>query len=104
MTRSPVYPGAVSLGLTIVDLVLRAIVLAWIVDLSMVLSGSPRTAALTAWIVAGAVHLGISHVWLIAPQARELVSADLTSLSWHALLAAVVVTISAFVIPVPSGR
>jgi hypothetical protein len=102
LARSTMFPGPAALVLTIADLILRSVTLAWVVDLSMVLTRAPRLAPLVAWTVAGAAHLGISvsDVWLIAPQARELVETGWSAFAWHGLLAAVAVTVRAFVTPV----
>jgi hypothetical protein len=80
--------------------------MAWAVDFAMILTSVPRLRALVGWMIAGALHLGISvsDAFLIAPQAMEIVETGWTSLAWHGLLAVAAVTLHALPIPIPRTR
>jgi hypothetical protein len=104
LARSSAFPGIPAIMLTMVDLMLRATALAWVVSFAMSRASSPRIQPLVCWIVAGAFHLvvNVTDVFLVAPQARELVSVDISTIVWHAVIAVAAITLH--VLPLPSPR
>ena len=104
IARSSAFPRPAAIGITILDLVLLGITMAWIVDLAISFASPPRLQALVGWMAAGGLHLArsMSDAYLIAPQVRELVEADWTTVTWHGVLAIVAVTL--YALPIPRTR
>ena len=106
VARAESFTGPLALGTAVLDLIILAIMMAWAVDFALNLTDQERHRPLVGWMVAGALHLarGMTDAFLIAPQARELVEADWTTIAWHALLAIIAVTLHALPIPVLKSR
>jgi hypothetical protein len=93
--RSSAFPGIQSIGLTVLDLLLVAVTLAWGVDLALMIITTPRMRPLMGWITAGALYLGLSlyDAFLIPPQARGIVEEGFSAIAWHGVLAVAALTI-----------
>ncbi len=106
LARSHAFPGFAALVLAIVDLLLRAISLAWVLTFAMARTSDIRLRSLVCWIAAGAFHLAlaVSDALLIPPQTRELIEVDFTVLLWHAIIALAAMTLHALPIPSPNTR
>ncbi len=106
LARSHAFPGPVALGLAMLDLLLRAAAMGWVISFALGRTGNDRLKPLICWIVAGAFHLAmtVTDALLIAPQARELVETNVSTLIWHGLIALVAVTLHALPLPTPKAR
>ncbi len=104
--RSTAFPGLAALGITILDLIILAAMMAWIVDFALSRTAHPRLQPLVGWIIAGGLHLarGMTDVFLIAPGTREVIEADWSTVTWHALLAIIAITLHALPLPSPQSR
>lgn len=97
ISRSIVLQQPAALGITILDLVILGVAMAWTVDLALVLTPHERLKPLMGWIVAGGLYLGrsMSDAFIIAPGVRDIVESDWTLVAWHAVLAIIAFTIHA---------
>lgn len=97
MSRSAIFLRPAALGITLLDLFVLAIMLAWTIDLAVILTPQPRLRPLVAWIAAGGLYIGrsMSDAFIIAPQVREIVESDWTLIAWHAVLALIAYTLHA---------
>ena len=104
--RSSAFPGIQSIGLTVLDLMLVAVTLAWGVDLALLMITTPRMRPLLGWIAAGALYLGLClyDAFLIPPQARGIVHEGFSAITWHGVLAFAVLTIHALFAPISRRR
>jgi hypothetical protein len=104
--RSSAFPGIQSIGLTVLDLMLVAVTLAWGVDLSLLMITTPRMRPLMGWITAGALYLGLClyDAFLIPPQARGIVHEGFSAITWHGILAFAALTIHAVAAPISRRR
>jgi len=95
--KSSAFPGAAALGIALLDLVLLAAMMSWGVDFALSLTTRPRLMPMVGWIVAGSLHLArtMTDAFLVAPDVRQLIEADWTSVALHALMAAAAVTFHA---------
>jgi hypothetical protein len=95
--RSSAFPGIQSIGLTVLDLLLVAVTLAWGVDLALMIITTPRMRPLMGWITAGALYLGLClyDAFLIPPQARGIVEEGFSAIAWHGVLAVAALTVHA---------
>jgi hypothetical protein len=97
MSRSAIFLRPAALGITLIDLIILAIMLAWTVDLALMLTPQPRLQPLVGWITAGGLYIGrsMSDAFVIAPQVREIVQSDWSLIAWHAVLAVIAFTLHA---------
>jgi len=97
MSRSAIFLRPAALGITLLDLIVLAVMLAWTIDLVIILTPQPRLRPLVAWITAGWLYIGrsMSDAFIIAPQVREIVESDWTLIAWHVVLALIAYTLHA---------
>lgn len=97
LARSISFQGATALVMTFVDIILRATIIAWIVDFAMKIYPYPRYQILVGFMIGGAVHLAISFsdYYLIYPKAKQLIETDWALIFWHGIIAFAVLTLHA---------
>jgi hypothetical protein len=97
IARSSAFPGTGALAIALLDLVLLAVMMSWGVDFALSLATRPRLMPIVGWIVAGSLHLArtMTDAFLVAPDVRQLIEADWTSVALHGVLAAAAVTLHA---------
>jgi len=95
--HSSAFSTVAALGISIIDLVLLAAMLALIVDFAIVNTSHPRLRSLVGWMTSGAVFLtrAMTDSFIISPGIRELVEADWTLVVWHLILVIIAATIYA---------
>jgi len=95
--RSMALPGHNAIAISMIDLVLLGVLMAWSVDFAVSRTSNKRYRPMVGWMVAGALYLsrGLIDAFIVTPQAVELVATDWSVVIWHLILAVVAVSLHA---------
>lgn len=95
IVQSSAFQGPADIAISMFDLVLIALSVAWVASFTMSRVQEPGLRSLVVWMVIGAYHLVrcMTDEFLIAPGIRDLIEGTWTLVVWHGILAVVAFTL-----------